>query len=304
MEGLFFFRDLPRVLLLSLIMTRLGQSAAATGPPPGTLIDVSGHRLHIHCVGPPDSKPVVVFEAGAGAFSQDWTGVQDRLATRFRTCAYDRAGLGWSDPGPAPRTLVQEVFELQALLKRAKIFPPFVLVGQSLGAMNVRLFIERYSDEVVGIVLVDPADENSMLFMVGTKRWMKLRDQARGRKVPPPRERGLPSTGYNPEDDFLGDEAQLLYLSRQKNPQPFDDRPMFVLAAGKRATPPGMTEDSYRNIRRAIDQDRVDAAHLSRNSKFVLDVNSGHNIQLDDPQAVAEAVTEVVAAFKNHTNLK
>jgi len=189
-------------------------------------------------------------------------------------------------------------------LKVAKISPPFVLVGQSLGAMNVRLFTQQDSGEVAGIVLVDPADENSMLFMVGTKRWMKLRDQARGRKVPPPRERGSPSTGYNPEEDFLGDEAQLLYLSRQKNPQPFGDRPLFVLAAGKRPPPPGMTEDSYRDIRRAIDQDRVDAAHLSRNSKFVLDVNSGHNIQLDDPQAVAEAVTEVVEAVKSHTKLK
>ena len=65
-----------------------------------------------------------------------------------------------------------------------------------------------------------------------------------------------------------------------------------------------MTEDSYRDIRRAIDQDRVDAAHLSRNSKFVLDVNSGHNIQRDDPQAVAQAVTEVVEAVKSHTKLK
>jgi pimeloyl-ACP methyl ester carboxylesterase len=213
-------------------------------------------------------------------------------------------GWGWSDPGPAPRTLAQEVFELQALLKIAKISPPFVLVGQSLGAMNVRLFTEQYSDEVVGIVLVDPADENSMLFMMGTRRWMKLRDQARGRKVPQPRERGSPSTGYNPEDDFLGDEARLLYLSRQKKPQSFGGLPLFVLAAGKRPPPPGMTEDSYRDIRRAIDQDRVDAAHLSRNSKFVLDLDSGHNIQLDDPQAVAEAVTEVVEAVNNHTKLK
>ena len=285
-------------------MTWLGQSAAAAGPAPGTLIDVSGHRLHIHCAGPPDSKPVVVFEAGAGAFSQDWTGVQDRLAARFRTCAYDRAGLGWSDPGPAPRTLVQEVFELQDLLQVAKISGPFVLVGQSLGAMNVRLYTQKYGGEVVGIVLVDPADENSMLFMAGAERWMKLRDLARGRKIPPPRRRGPPSTGYNPPDDFLGDEAQLLYLSRQKKPQPFGDRPLIVLAAGKRPPPPGMTEDSYRDIRRAIDQDRVDAAHLSRNSKFVLDANSGHNMQLEDPKAVADAVTEVVEAVRNHTKLQ
>jgi len=64
-----------------------------------------------------------------------------------------------------------------------------------------------------------------------------------------------------------------------------------------------MTEDSYKDIRRAIDQDRAEAAHLSRDSRFVLDVDSGHDIQIDDPKAVAEAVAEVVAAVKNQTKL-
>jgi pimeloyl-ACP methyl ester carboxylesterase len=267
------------------------------------MIDVYGHKLRIHCVGPQNANPVVVFEAGGGAYSEDWIAVQDLLAARFRTCAYDRAGLGRSDPGPAPRTLAQEVFELHALLGTAKIFGPLVLVGQSLGALNVRLYTEKYSSEVVGVVLVDPADESSLLFNVREKRWMKLRDQAGGRTVPPPRESGPPSTGYKPEDDFLGDEAQLLYLSRQKNPQPFGDRPLFVLAAGKRPPPPGMTENSYKDIRRAINQDRLDAAHLSLNSKFFLDIDSGHDIQKDDPRAVAQAVDEVMAAVKNHTKL-
>lgn len=226
-------RVLP-IVLLCIVMTELGQSAVPTGPAPGTMINVYGHRLHIHCVGPQSMKPVVIFEAGGGAFSEDWVAVQDLLAEQVRTCAYDRAGLGWSDPGPVPRTLAQEVFELHALLKAARIPGPFVLVGQSLGALNVRLYTEKYGSEVVGVVLVDPADESSMLFNVSAKRWMKLRDQARGRMIPPPRESGPPSIGYKPEDDFLGDEAQLLYLSRQKNQQPFGDRPLFVLAAGKR----------------------------------------------------------------------
>lgn len=101
----------------------------------------------------------------------------------------------------------------------------------------------------------------------------------------------------------MGDEAQLLYLEREKNPQPFGDRPLFVLAAEKRPPPPGMTEDAYKDIRRAIDQDRINAAHLSRNSKFVLDANSGHNIQLEDPKAVALAVEQVIAAIKDRKKL-
>ena len=296
--------DLLRFVLIPVLGAALAgfaQSSIPLGPAPGEMVDVGGHRLHIRCVGPHDAKPVVIFEAGGGAFSKDWAAVQTLLEKRVRTCAYDRAGLGWSDPGPAPRTLAQEVFELHALSKSAKIPSPFVLVGQSLGALDVRLFTQHYGNDVAGVVLVDPADESSMLFNVPAKRWMKLRDQARGRRIPAPRRAGPPSTGYEPEEDYLGDEAQLLYLARQKNPTPFGHRPLLVLAAGKRPPPPGMTEDSYKDIRRAIDQDRAEAAHLSRDSRFVLDVNSGHDIQIDDPKAVAEAVAEVVAAVKNQS---
>ena len=189
------------------------------------------------------------------------------------------------------------------LLKSAGIHGPTILVGQSIGALDVRLYAMKYGTQVAGIVLVDPADESSMLFNLRANRWMKLRDQARGRTVPLPRISGPPSTGYKPEEDYLGDEAQLLYLAREKNPQPFGNRPLFVLAAGKRPPPPGMTEDTYKDIRRAIDKDRFDASYLSRNSKFVLDPNSGHNIQLDDPKAVAAAVEQVVAAVTHHTKL-
>ena len=91
---------------------------------------------------------------------------------------------------PAPRTLKQEVFELHTLLKVAKISSPLVLVGQSIGALNVRLYTMKYGDKVAGIVLVDPTDESSMLFNLRANRWMKLRDQATGRTVPPERSSG------------------------------------------------------------------------------------------------------------------
>jgi pimeloyl-ACP methyl ester carboxylesterase len=273
------------------------------GTAPGTMINVGDHNLHINCVGPRNAKPIVVFEAGGGAFSKDWTTVQGILASRVRSCAYDRAGLGWSDPGPAPRTLRQEVFELHILLHAARVSVPIVLVGQSLGALNVRLYTQEYGGEVAGVVLVDPADESSLLFSTTANQWMKLRDQAKSRVVPEPRLTGPPSSGYNPDEDYLGDEARLLYIKRQKNPEPLGDRPLFVLAAGKRPSPPGMSEEAYRDIRRAIDNDRREAAHLSHNSKFLLDANSGHDIQIDDPKAVAEAVEEVVVAVKNHTRL-
>jgi len=90
-------------ILLSITIAALAQVKVPTlGPAPGTMIDVGGHKLHIRCVGLDDAKPVVILEAGGGAFSKDWTAVQSLLAARIRTCAYDRAGLGWSEPGPAP----------------------------------------------------------------------------------------------------------------------------------------------------------------------------------------------------------
>lgn len=243
-------------LMLSVVNTGYGQPKAPPGPAPGRLVDVYGHKMHINCVGPVDATPTIVFEAGGGAFSNDWTAVQKLLPPTVRACAYDRSGLGWSEPGPGPRTMKQEVFELHGLLELAGISGPFILVGQSIGALNVRLYSEQYGSEVAGVILVDPADESSKLFYVPANRWMQLRDQAKGRSIPPVRRAGPPSTGYKPEEDYLGDEAQLIYLHRQQNPALFGDRPLFVLAAGKRR-PPGMTEESYEGLKLTKDKERA-----------------------------------------------
>src|SRR5439155_23728487 len=118
-----------RSRLLLVIVIFLGVSVAErsiaqtppSDPAPGLLVDIGGHKLHIRCVGPSGGKPTVILEAGGGGFSRDWSLVQDLLSARVRTCAYDRAGLGRSEPGPAPRTMRQEVFELHALLEAAKV---------------------------------------------------------------------------------------------------------------------------------------------------------------------------------------
>lgn len=199
--------------------------------------------------------------------------------------------------------MAQEVFELHSLLDLAGIHGPFILVGQSIGALNVRLYTEQYPNEVVGIVLVDPTDESSKLFNLRANQWIRLRELGSGRVVPPPRRTGPPSTGYKPEDDYTGDEAQAIYLRRQRNPQPFGDRPLIVLAAGKRPAPPGMTEESYSELRREKDQERVDAAKLSRNSKFILDSESGHNIQTDNPELVRQAFQDVFQAVVGNARL-
>jgi pimeloyl-ACP methyl ester carboxylesterase len=122
-------------------------------PPPGRMIDVSGHRLHINESG--EGAPVVVLEAGIAASSLSWSFVQPEVAHFTRVLSYDRAGLGWSEASSERRTCAQSVDELHTLLRAAGAEPPYVLVGHSFGGCVVRLYAHRYSDEVAGIVLVD-----------------------------------------------------------------------------------------------------------------------------------------------------
>jgi pimeloyl-ACP methyl ester carboxylesterase len=283
------------VILLGFSSASIAQTPPS-GPAPGALIDIGGHKLHLLCVGPSNRRPTVILEAGGGGSSRDWSQVQNLLSANVRTCAYDRAGSGWSEAGPAPRTMRQEVFELHALLEAAKVPGPFVLVGQSIGGLLVRLYTEQYGSEVVGLVLVDPTHESDMLGSARYGGWVRLREKAAARPVPEPRREGRPSKQYNPEDDYLAEEFQQIYLSRKTNPEPLGKRPLIVLAAGKRQRPPGTPDDLWAQIRVEKDGQKVDLSRLSSNSKFVLDPSSGHNIQADNPQLVARAIEEVLAA--------
>lgn len=127
-------------------------------PAPGRLVDVGGFRLHIHCTG--SGSPTIVLDAGLGGSSLDWSLVQPTLAATTRVCAYDRAGMGWSDPSPAPRTPAIIADELHTLLVKADIAGPYVLVAHSLAGKSARLFARRHRDEVTGLVLVDTRSEH------------------------------------------------------------------------------------------------------------------------------------------------
>jgi pimeloyl-ACP methyl ester carboxylesterase len=126
-----------------------------TIPPPGRLVDVGGFRLHINCAG--DGTPAVIFDAALGASSISWSLVQPGVARLTRACTYDRAGFGWSDPGPLPRTAGRIAAELRTLLQCADVQPPFLLVGHSFGGLVMRVFARTFASDVAGLVLVDPA---------------------------------------------------------------------------------------------------------------------------------------------------
>src|SRR6266571_790135 len=129
-------------------------------PPPGRLVDVGGYRLHIHCTGSGGPGPAVILDAGNGGSSLDWSLVQPGVATFTRVCSYDRAGYGWSDSGPTPRTSGRIVRELHTLLVNAGVPGPYVLVGHSFGGLNMRLYAYTYPQDVAGLVLVDSSHEN------------------------------------------------------------------------------------------------------------------------------------------------
>lgn len=127
---------------------------------PGQMVDIGGRRLNLLCMG--SGSPTVLFEAGSGEAGWDWMVVHANVAKKTRACLYDRAGLGFSDPSPWPGTSGQAADDLHALLVAAKLPPPFVLVAHSYGAMNARLFTHRHPGWVSGLVLVDGHHEDEL----------------------------------------------------------------------------------------------------------------------------------------------
>ena len=136
------------------IATELAERAY---PPPGEMVDVGGYSLHINCVG--QGSPAVVLDAGSGGFSAQWVRVQREVSGTTRVCAYDRAGMGWSEMGPEPRDARQISSELHTLLSKAGIEGPYVLAGHSFGGMYMQTYAARYPEEVAGVALVDSSTE-------------------------------------------------------------------------------------------------------------------------------------------------
>lgn len=213
------------VALPALMMGR-GVAAQATGDtvppiaPPGRLIDVGGWRLHLNCTGPARPVlPTVILESGIGDFSVEWSLVQPGVATFSRVCSYDRAGDGWSDVGPHPRTMHQIVYELHTLLERAGERPPYVLVGHSYGGWLVRLYQSLYPAEVTGMVLVEPGADDP-LRMLADGRVAHASELATGRPVPPIKVSGPVRESDIPPPALAQMRASALQLATDANPGP------------------------------------------------------------------------------------
>lgn len=275
-------------------------TAEGTPPAPGRLVDLGGHRLHLHCVG--RGSPTVVIENGFDELSTDWARVQDRVARTARTCTYDRAGYGWSDRGPLPRTFDQIDLELHDALRAAGEKPPFVLAGHSFGGGLVRQFARRYGGDVAGMVLVDIVSENQRIPM--GDRAALIADFAQGRPIPDPREAMSAeerSSTSPPHDAAAASEREWSseYMARwRREPQAgtLGARPLVVLTRRH-----GGYQDLTNATAGEIEKERLESqaalAQLSSAGRHVL-VDSGHDMQTEVPDTVAEAIEEVVAAVR------
>jgi pimeloyl-ACP methyl ester carboxylesterase len=284
-------------------------------PPPGALVDVDGHRLHINSMG--EGSPTVVLEAGAGGSSLDWAWVQPELAKITRVCTYDRAGLGWSETGPLPRTSRQIVEELHRLLSESGEKPPFILVGHSFGGMTMKLFAATYPEEVAGLVLVDGIHEDFFSRMppeVGDGVGAQLRMLSLGRMLavtglprllmPPLAPRGLPddaqaaanALGYRPKvygtvrDEARSFETSADYLREATNPR--KDLPLAILSRTVATPwPPNVNAEDAERI-----WQELQSAHktFSDNVTQIRVEESSHYINIEQPQTVVQAIQAMI----------
>ncbi|HEY6231121.1 MAG TPA: alpha/beta fold hydrolase [Pyrinomonadaceae bacterium] len=246
-------------------------------------LDVGGYRLYINCEGRGRPRlPTVVMDAGLGNSSESWLGIQPKLAEFARVCIYDRAGLGNSDPPVHTQTITRIVHDLHNLLRRAGISGPLVLVGHSLGGINVRLYASMYPRAVAGMVLVDSTHEEQFA------RMNALIPEEIKKQFPP----GALDLTSNEKIDFNEDHERSARLSKWHT-----NIPLIVLTAAN-ARPGGEGPLAYlapkfEQIRQELQQDLV---HRSSKGRQIVASRSGHFIHRDEPELVVNAIREVVNA--------
>ena len=307
------FRGASGLALAGLAATALAGAAcgspayaSGTDSPPGRLVDVGSHRLHIHCTGV--ESPSVVFESGLGGTYLDWARVQPEVSRFARACSYDRAGYGWSEPGPEPRDARRIARELDTLLARARIPPPYVLVGHSFGGLAIRMFASRNERRAVaGLVLVDAAHEDQ--FQRLESAGVRVPMAPTGRRFIIANHGLVPSA--LPEN--LRPVAQRLALARKAIRTLYAemgslrrsagqlgsigrtiDAPVIVLSRSPR---PDAGEKRDRVDETWLDLQR-DLARTIGNSSLQIVPGSGHYIHLDRPDRIVDAIRTVVRTYR------
>ena len=215
-------------LLVSICPSLLAQQAKPNSPSneQTRYVDIGGYKLAMQVAG--SGNPTVVLEAGSSESLEAWNDVFSEIARFTRVVAYDRAGLGRSEIGPEPRSFTRYATELRTMLHRAGISPPYVLVGQSMGAANLRAFAHLFHDEVAGLVFVDPLNEQIFRSISAKEKEEAIaREDAQAAK----RSAGQQAEWRLSKSEALKDFPEL--RSFDKPP----DVPMMLLIAGRDRPP-------------------------------------------------------------------
>ena len=272
----------------------------AVTPPPGQLVDIGGYRLHLWCTG--NGAPAVILDTGLGGSSAGWVFVQPDVARFTRVCSYDRAGMGYSDPGPSPRTARRIASELAKLLDRSGIAGPVVLVGASIAGFNVRVFASDHPERAAGLVLVDASHEADthqvppmarfvpLLSTVGVLRLFGVSFGQRVEALPPSVQRYALATrfraaGYQAAADeiiHIRESVSEVRTSRRKLTIP------VVVVTGARGA-----DENWRHLQQ-------DLTSLSERGCLMIARQSGHVVSVDQPEVVVDAIRTVVETARGH----
>jgi pimeloyl-ACP methyl ester carboxylesterase len=272
-------------------------------PAPGRLIDIGGRKLHLHCKG--DAKgPAVIIEGGALASGLSYMKAQDAVAPITRVCVYDRAGMGWSESAPTPRSLEDRADDLQVLLKNSDLKAPYILVGHSAGGMMVRVFAHKYPKDVAAMILVEASEEQfnttpeslARIKQTATQLGFAVNMANAGQDIPqlrvpngPPEQDLMQrvSAIKAGQDDFLAMSNLPTELAKLGGLGALGDMPLVVVRRGK--PDPGFNDAQTQQWTEA--QARL--ATLSTRSVALVAENSGHAVNLDQPEMFVTAVRHV-----------
>jgi pimeloyl-ACP methyl ester carboxylesterase len=290
-------------------------------PNRGHLVQAGAIRMNIDCSG--QGSPIVILESGSGGPSVDWLMVEPDVAKFTRVCSYDRAGYGWSDFGPEPRSSLQIAHELKQLLLAAGEKGPYVLVGHSMGGYDIRVYTSQYPKDVVGMVLVDASHEDQELRAPESIRkwqqdprkhplWKKLKYffQLHLGWARLTADSDVPAfwpKAFRDEENFLTlptkhqftviDEDQVfstLSAAQVRGAGNLADRPLIVLTATRQDDiPPEIPlQDAQTEEDLWVHQLQPELARLSTHGKQII-VDSGHELPTEHPEAVISAIHEV-----------